>query len=145
MRAQLTKTNTESTPAVDSKPTTRTQKMFKVLVLENESAGAPNLRVFKILATTRMEAKKLAAEMVGQLDSGQIEAISLDAHDAGENIGTVEIVDVYDSFYDIPGHAWTRAELESETFDALVNQVAAELDNGNEQPLEQPMGGVELN
>ena len=130
---------------MDSKPTTRTQKMFKVLVLENESAGAPNLRVFKILATTRMEAKKLAAEMVGQLDSGQIEAISLDAHDAGENIGTVEIVDVYDSFYDIPGHAWTRAELESETFDALVNQVAAELDNGNEQPLEQPMGGVELN
>ena len=143
MRAQLTKTNTESTPAVDSKPTTRTQKMFKVLVLENESAGAPNLRVFKILATTRMEAKKLAAEMVGQLDSGQIEAISLDAHDAGENIGTVEIVDVYDSFYDIPGHAWTRAELESETFDALVNQVAAQLGNGNEQPL--PMGGVELN
>src|ERR1019366_6131314 len=98
-----------------------------------------------ILATTRMEAKKLAAEMVGQLDSGQIEAISLDAHDAGENIGTVEIVDVYDSFYDTPGHAWTRAELESETFDALVNQVAGELDNGNEQPLEQPMGGVELN
>ena len=128
---------------MDSKPTTRTQKMFKGLVLENESAGAPNLRVFKILATTRMEAKKLAAEMVGQLDSGQIEAISLDAHDAGENIGTVEIVDVYDSFYDIPGHAWTRAELESETFDALVNQVAAQLGNGNEQPL--PMGGVELN
>ena len=57
-------------------------------------------------------------------------------------VGAVEILDVWKT-RDIPGHAWTRAEVESETFDALVNQVATQLENGNEQPL--PMGGVELN
>ena len=50
----------------------------------------------------------------------------------GYDFSDPEILDVWKT-RDIPGHAWTRAEIESEDFDALVNQVATQLENGNEQ------------
>lgn len=127
-------TETEATPAVagTSKPTTRTLKIFKVLVLLTLSELL-NLRVFKIAAQTKKEAKKLASEMIRRLDSDQIEAISANALEVEEGTNAIELIDVYEMLYDIPGPGWTRAEIESDDLAKLVEQAAAQLKHSSEQ------------
>ena len=125
--------NTDTTPATDSmlthatvkpRPTTLTLKIFKVLVLLTFSELL-TLRVFKIAAQNKTEAKKLAAKMVRRLNSDQIEAMSTDAREPDEGIKAVELVDVYPMGFDIPGAAWTRAAIESDDLAGLAEKAAA--------------------
>jgi hypothetical protein len=119
-----------TTLAVDSTPTTPTLKIFKVLVLFNPSQW-PNLRVFKIAAHTKTEAKTLAVELMRRLNGEQIEAISADAREAYEKTTPVELVDVSETHHHIPGVAWTSAAIESDDLAGLVEKAEAKKDADN--------------
>ena len=117
-------------------------KTHRVLMVFSQWGEQATLHILDVEATGIRKAKALASDLLRRLEPDQLEAVTVDPHELGYDFTDPEILDVWES-RDIPGHAWTRAEIESEDFDALVNQVATQLENGNEQPL--PMGGVELN
>ena len=141
-------TETESTPAVDSKqqPSTpaKKTKTHRVLMVFSQWGKKATLRILDVEATGIREAKALASDLLRRLEPDQLEAVTVDPHDLGYDFSDPEILDVWKT-RDIPRHAWTRTEIEADNLDALVNQAAAQLENGNEQPLEQPMGGIQLN
>jgi hypothetical protein len=85
-----------------------------------------------------MNAKALASDLLRRMEPDQLEPVTVDPHELGYDFSDPEILDVWKT-REIPGHAWTRAEIESKNFDAVVNQVATQLENGNEQPVLQPM------
>lgn len=95
------------------------------------------LGILDVEATGIPEANALASDLLRRLEPDQLEAVTVDPHDLGYDFSDPEILDVWKT-RDIPGHAWTRAEIESEDFDALVNQVAARLESecGDEELME---------
>jgi hypothetical protein len=129
---------TEPTPAaaVDFKqqpltPAKKT-KTHRVLMVYSQWGEQAALRILDVEATGKREAKALASDLLCRLEPDQIDAVTLEAHELGYDFSDPEILDVWKT-RDSPGHAWTRAEIESENVDALVNQAAAQLENGNEQ------------
>jgi len=141
MRAQNTNaTPTESMPtsvAVESKPqppANKKIKIFKVLTIHSEWGEQPSLRLFKIAANGIRDARNLARTMVYRLDY-ELETISSDAQEVGEGMEGVEIFDVYEARYDIPGHVWTREQIDSDDLDILVERVASESEEATEDPV----------
>ena len=128
--------STPITVAVASKPKpSRAKKtsFFKVLTVLSDYGENASLRVFKIAAANRRDAKDLAAAMTARLTPEQIEAISVDACDADEVIEPVKVVDVYKMHYDTPGQVWTREQVESDDLDALVERAELEV-NASDEP-----------
>jgi hypothetical protein len=138
MRNKYSATETESTPAVevDSKqqPSTVTKKTktHRVLMVLAQWGEQAALRILDVQATGIREANSLASELLRRLEPAQLEAITVDPHDLGYDFTDPEIFDVWE-IRDISRHAWTRAEIESEQFDAVASHVAAQLKKGSEQ------------
>jgi hypothetical protein len=138
MKETIRSNTTDSMPisvAVDSKPQTpitKKTRIFKVLAIHSQWGEQASVRVFKIAANGMWDARNLARTMVCRLGIDQIEAISIDAHDVGEGIEDVEVFDVYEVRYDIPGHVWTREQIDSDDLDALIEQVASESEEATE-------------
>ena len=118
--------------AVDSKPNSKSKKMkvYKVLVLSSSWGEEAHLRVFQIAAKGQRDANRLVKDVFLRLYPEQIEAISVNAHEIGEGVeDQVELFDVFESRYTIPGHhAWTREEIECADLDKLIIDVAKELE-----------------
>src|ERR1035441_1313108 len=116
----------ESTPAVvvskqqPSTPAKKT-KTHRVLMVFSQWGEQATLRILDVEATGIREAKALASDLLCRLEPDQHEAITVDPHDLGYDFSDPEILDVWKT-RDIPGHAWTRAEVESEHFDARSEQ-----------------------
>ena len=140
MKHQLQSTTEPALPVDHPKPqSSKKTKPYTVLVVYSQCDASKwgcqaALRILDVQATGKREAKALASDLLRNLDLEQIDSITVDAHELGYDLSDPEILDVWKT-RDIPSHAWTRAEIESEDFCALVNQAAAQLANGDEQPL----------
>src|ERR1035437_5072387 len=141
MKKKYNDTETEPTPALavdhpKPKPSKKT-KTHRVLMAYSQWGEQAALRILDVQGTGIREAKALASDLLRRMEPDQLEAVTVEPHDLGYDFSDPEILDVWKT-RDIPRHAWTRTEIEADNLDALVNQAAAQLENGNEQPLEQP-------
>ena len=116
--------------AVDSKQKTNNKKLgvFHAYALLNNCDGDTALRIVKIAATGLRDAGKLAETMRIRLGLEQVDAIGVDPYEVGFQPDEVEIFGVFRTHTEIPGHVWTREELESGALDQLVQKAAEEME-----------------
>ena len=109
-------------------------KTHRLLMVFSQWGEQATLHILDVEATGIRKAKALASDLLRRLEPDQLEAVTVDPHELGYDFSAPEILDVWKT-RDIPGHAWTRAEVESETFDALVNQVGTQLGTCDGEPV----------
>jgi hypothetical protein len=104
------------------------ERQFLVTILISCCGTPSTVRVLTVVAKRKRDAVDLAWAIKNRLEPQQIMRIS--ASDTDE-IDDVEILRVYDHRSGSARHAWTRAEIDSEAFEELVEQRATELEAGS--------------
>jgi len=117
-----------STMAADSNGRTKEQKEYKVFVLLTHFGEPPQLRILKVAADGLRDARKLADDLVRRLSSEELEDASADPYEIGEGLDWSEVFDVWENRHDIPGHTWTRKEIESDHLNEPVEHAAEEVE-----------------